>query len=177
MKKPLKVNHIEELSNPKSGFHPLNAQDGVILIVGTFPGKESRDNNEYYFAKRNRFWDIIGSIYSIDQLKYQTYDRKKEVLFKHKICLWDLINYAETSGSQDKDIEKALYNSFDSFLDYRDQIKCLVFNGIYTGNLAKEEVPEIFKRKIVTKSLQSTSGGNGKFNNGEDWKKFFSSIG
>ena len=176
MDKPMKVSSIEKLSNPKSGFHPFNAQDGEILLVGTFPGKESRDNNEYYYDKKNRFWDIIGKIFSVDHLKYQTYDRKQEVLKKGKICLWDLIKSAETSGSQDKDIKKALYNDFYSFLEYRKQIKFVLFNGIFTGNLAKDEVPEIFNKTVITQSLQSTSGGNANFKNGEDWKNFFSSV-
>ncbi len=176
MKRPKRVEKLEELKNPMKGLTSLVEKNTKIMIFGTFPGKESRDNQEYYFDKSNRFWDVIGQIFNYHNLKYQSYNIKQSILLKNSIGLWDLINYAETMGSQDKDIKKALYNDLNSFLDYRSSVKIVLFNGLFTGELALLEMPAIFGKGILFKSLQSTSRKNGHFNNGEDWKGFFKSL-
>ena len=89
--------------------------------------------------------------------------------------MWDIFECIERDGSnQGTAIKKAKYNDLKAFLSKYPSIKYLIFNGSNAYEWLIEDKPEIFEEKnIETKRLQSSSGRNGWFKKGEDWKEYF----
>lgn len=176
-KKPVIVNSAEELINPIFGLEPIINKETRILILGTFPAKESIDVNFYYQNQIKRFWGQALSL--VDSFEAVTNEERKKLLLKNKIGLWDIFECAEREGSnQDKAIKKAKYNNIEALLENYPSINYLIFNGKNAYQWLNEDKSEIFLREnLKTKRLQSSSGGNGWFNKGNDWKIFFEEIG
>lgn len=72
---------MEEIeTHPFKAFIPENA---VIIIVGSFPGKEVThkvitDDEWFYGSKRNQFWKILSGVYETDLPAR----KEKQTLFK-----------------------------------------------------------------------------------------------
>ncbi len=85
-------------------FKPYVPENCQILIIGSFPGKEStqqhKEDDWYYGAKRNQFWTIIEKDYWVT---LSTKKQKKE-LFNHlKIGLTDVILSCERKENKNTD--------------------------------------------------------------------------
>lgn len=171
--KPVIVSTCEELTNPIFGLAPIVDTKTKILILGTFPAKQSIDANFYYQNQIKRFWgqalDYFGIFENISNKE------RKKLLFEKRIGLWDIFHCVIREGSnQDKAIEKAKYNDIVKLLDDYINIKYLIFNGKNAYIWLKEDIPSIFDRNdLSVRRLQSSSGGNGWFNEGKDWKEYF----
>ena len=174
--KPEIVSTCEELSNPIFGLKPIVDNNTKILILGTFPAKESIDADFYYQNQIKRFWgqalSYIGSFENISN------KARRNLLLDKKIGLWDIFECIEREESnQDKAIKKAKYNNLEEFLNKNLSIRYLIFNGNNAYIWLYEDMPNIFKRSdIEFKRLQSSSGGNGHFNKGKDWEEYFKAI-
>lgn len=88
----------------KHPFTPFVPQNSRILILGSFPGREStqasRANDWFYCANRNQFWKIIESVY--DQVLLTT--SSKHELFKQKhIAITDIIESCERRENKNSD--------------------------------------------------------------------------
>jgi len=175
-KKPEIVVSCLEIPNPISGLDPIVNSKTVILILGTFPAKESIDAYFYYQNQIKRFWgqalSYIGVFENISN------EERKKLLFEKRIGLWDIFKCVERDGSnQDKAITKAKYNDIDNLLNIHPSIKYLIFNGKNSYVWLNEDIPAIFSRKnLEIKRVQSSSGGNGWFNQGKDWEEYFKTI-
>lgn len=167
-KKPLIVNSIKEMENPKKGLDPSYDDETKVLILGTFPGEESLEFSKYYNDNSNRFWPTISEIFDIRG----TYSSKLKCLLDYGVGIWDIFEYAQRIGSEDNKIEKAMYNDIEDFLSNNQSIEFLVFNGKNTYDWLNEDYPSI-SGLVKLKRLQSTSGLNAHFKNGEDWEEFF----
>lgn len=175
-KKPIIVECENELSKPVYGLKPIIDKKTKILILGTFPAKESIDENFYYQNQNKRFWGQALSY--IAPLEKISNEERKSILLEKGIGLWDIFECVEREKSnQDKSLKKAKYNDLKIFLKKHTSIKYLLFNSANSFNWLKEDKPEIFKiENLETKRLQSTSGQNGNFNQGKDWEDYFKKI-
>ena len=88
----------------KHPFAPYVPQNSRILILGSFPGREStqisRDNDWFYCANRNQFWKIIESVY--DQVLLTT-SSKQELFKQRNIAITDIIESCERSENKNSD--------------------------------------------------------------------------
>lgn len=50
----------------KYPFDPLYDENSEVLILGSFPGENSKKEKFYYVDKRNQFWNILSEIYKED---------------------------------------------------------------------------------------------------------------
>lgn len=99
-------------SHPFTEFVPANA---TILILGSFPGKEStqkdkRPDDWYYGANRNQFWKILEIVYG-RELRSQ---RDKQKLFEdYGIAITDIIKSCKRSdgSSSDENLTEKVYNT------------------------------------------------------------------
>lgn len=121
-----------------NSFEPIVNKDSKILILGTMPGVQSLQRQEYYGNERNAFWKIIFSL--LQQKITNDYERKKKLLLEHRIALWDVLKACNREGSLDSDIKDAVPNDFASFFKQYPNIKAVYFNG---------EPAEKFYKKLV----------------------------
>jgi hypoxanthine-DNA glycosylase len=152
---PVSTNTSSTKHNKKS-FSPLVSDNTEILILGTMPGDRSLQLGEYYAHPRNRFWKIIATITG-DNLP-STYEKKKKLLTKHKVGLWDITEAADREGSLDTNITNAIPNDIDSFLKAYKKIKLIGFNGGKSAALFAKFFVQ--KPNIIYLNLPSTSPAN-----------------
>lgn len=117
----------------KHPFKPFVPDECQILIIGSFPGKESTQRKKkddwYYGAKRNQFWTIIGKVYGVSLVKKE---QKKELFNTLRIGLTDVILSCERKENRntDKNLIKRTYN-IKTILEILDSypIKKILFTG------------------------------------------------
>lgn len=111
------------------GFPPIIGHNPKILILGTFPGKESLRKNQYYAHSQNGFWHILCKLLKISP--ESSYEQKKEALIKNKIALWDVLKACERDGSSDQAIKHHTIqvNDFNNLFTRYPSIKFIFFNG------------------------------------------------
>jgi hypoxanthine-DNA glycosylase len=130
----------------KHPFKPFVPEQSEILILGSFPGKEStqenRENDWFYGANRNQFWKILELIYNFD---LSSKERKQNLLRKLKIAITDIIASCERNENKNsdrnlinKDYNKAILNIIRS-----QPIKKILFTskGVYLEFLENFDKP------------------------------------
>ncbi|MFI3228056.1 MAG: DNA-deoxyinosine glycosylase [Clostridia bacterium] len=141
----------------KNSFQPLSHSDCTILILGSLPGEISLQQQQYYAHPRNAFWkimfEILGEEFSDD------YDKRKAMLLKNNIALWDVIESANRKGSLDSDIRDVVVNDFDGFFKEHTKIEKIILNGGKASSLFKRYCKNI---DIQAFSLPSTSPANAR---------------
>lgn len=111
-----------------NSFPPIIDAETEILILGTIPGIQSLNKQEYYGNPRNQFWSIIFTLYSSFPIS-EIFEEKVSLLQKNKIGLWDVLAYCERKGSLDIHIKNQTENDIALILKTFPKIKTLVFNG------------------------------------------------
>lgn len=116
----------------KHPFEPFIPKGCNILILGTFPGKEStqtkREGDWFYGANRNQFWKILELVYN-KELKSVT--DKQQLFSELKIGITDIIDSCERSENSNKDgnLINIKYNErIDSILN-TNSISTILFTG------------------------------------------------
>jgi hypoxanthine-DNA glycosylase len=126
-------------SAKKQGFPPLIDNNSRVLILGTMPGEQSLQLQQYYGNPLNQFWKILAAVYQIEI--GNTYEEKKEFLKKHHLAVWDVLEHCEGPGSLDKNIKAAEPNDFRNLLHTYTQLQLIAFNS--------KKAAEWFDRKVV----------------------------
>lgn len=107
---------------------PIYDSNTKLMVLGTIPGEAAEKNLEYYSENGNKFWKIMFSILKEDI--DVPYNKKVDVLLKHRIGFWDAFKSAVnlTGGSKDSDIDvnTVIFNNFDSLPNH---IESFIFNG------------------------------------------------
>jgi len=148
-------------------FSPIFDSNSRVLILGTFPSVKSRENDFYYGHKRNRFWEVIGSI--TKSFAPNTISEKTELLLKNKIALWDVLKSCKITGSQDSSIEDEIPNDLTEIM-LKSNIKAVFANGSTAFKLYMKYNGGY---NLPVYCLPSTSPANAKFkleNLTEMWK-------
>jgi len=109
-----------------------------VLIVGSMPGKQSLEKQQYYGNPRNHFWSIIGEI--LKQEIPVDYSERIALLKENHIGLWDTIESCERKGSLDAAIKNEKPNDFKTLFIRYPNIKLVLFNG--------GKAFEVFKKHI-----------------------------
>ena len=143
-----------------TGFPPVADKDAAILILGSMPSIKSLEANQYYAHPRNSFWFIMTDIFggSVDQ----EYNKRKALLLRNKIALWDVLNSCQRKGSLDSSIknESTIINDFNTFFTEHPLIKAVYFNGTRAQQEYNRQVlPDLDARfsDIEYQRLPSTS--------------------
>lgn len=117
---------------------PIINEEARVLIVGSMPGVQSLEKQQYYGNPRNHFWTIIGRI--VEQQMPEQYEARLQILQQHRIALWDVIKECERVGSLDSNIKAEVPNDFESMLARYSNIQAIAFNGT--------KAKETFRKKI-----------------------------
>ena len=142
--------------NRSKSFLPIIDKETKILILGSLPGKKSLELREYYGHPRNRLWKILAHINN-NQIP-QSYERKKEFLFKYNIGLWDVAHSAYRKDSLDSNIKKERPNDIESLLESHESIRVIGFNGKKAEKMFYKYFKE--RKHLIYVPLPSTSPAN-----------------
>ena len=154
---------------PETGLLPIHGESVKVLILGSFPGRQSLLKNEYYGNARNHFWQIIEILFLID--RHLPYEVRTFQLAKHGIALWDVICTCKRPGSADSRVRNTVPNDIAGFVREHPTIRLVALNGSTAGRLYHRfaEVPG-----IPSVTLPSTSPANAAVAFGEKvrrWKE------
>lgn len=134
---------------------PVFDSESEILILGSFPSVKSREEGFFYGHPRNRFWQVIAGV--CGENTPVSIAEKKELLLKHHIALWDVIQSCNISGSADSTIKDVTVNDICSIL------KNTKIKRIFTNGRKAESYYQKYARKntgIDSVCLPSTSPAN-----------------
>lgn len=87
-------------------FEPVYDSNSKILILGTFPSVKSRAQHFYYGHPQNRFWKVLAAI--AKEPVPVSIPEKKQLLLRHGIAVWDVIQSCEIIGSSDSSIRNVV---------------------------------------------------------------------
>ena len=108
-------------------FEPVFAPDAKVMIVGSMPSVKSLADAQYYAHPRNAFWPILFDI--LDEMPHNDYTRKKEMIVRHHLALWDAAACCEREGSLDSNMRDIVYNDFGALYAQCPGIQTVLCNG------------------------------------------------
>ena len=132
---------------------PFYNKDSQVLILGSFPSVKSREEGFYYAHPRNRFWQVLSSVYE------ENITDKKEFLKKHHIALFDVCASCQIKGSSDASIKEVVPNDIKEILK-ESRIKQIILNGKTASKLYQKYMKDI---KVPNITLPSTSPANATY--------------
>ena len=139
---------------------PIVDTSTKVLVVGSMPGKQSLDKQQYYGNPRNHFWPIIGEILKVEVPT--DYGERIELLREHDIGLWDTIASCERKGSLDATIRNEKPNDFHALFEQYPNIRLLIFNGSKAFDVFKKHIGLEVLANRSYKKMPSTSPIPGK---------------
>lgn len=125
---------MAELLHVTHEFPALFASDSRILILGSIPSPKSREAAFYYGHPRNRFWPIMADI--LKEEVPLSIEEKKEMMLRHKIALWDVLDACDIAGASDTSIKNPVPNDMNWIL------KQTQIQHIYTTGAAAHKLYE-----------------------------------
>ena len=154
----------------QKGLPPIYNADSEVLILGSFPSEESRKSRSYYSNKANSFWNIICEYYN-EPLPTKK-KKKKEILQKHHIAVWDMIESCEIVGSSDKKIKDPEYHKAIEIKELlkKSKIKKIIINGRTLNKIYKKYFGEIDMPSVAVLSTSPANNGR-KIQREQEWRK------
>ncbi len=138
---------------------PLYDKNSRILILGSFPSVKSREANFFYGHPQNRFWKVIARV--LNEKTPDSIQKKKTMLIKHNIALWDVIHSCEIEGSADSTIKNVVPNDIGKILK-NSEIRTIYVNGKKAESMYKKYIEKQTGIKAIV--LPSTSPANAAWN-------------
>ena len=143
----------------------FNVEDADIVILGTYPGRDSLKAKQFYANPTNQFWNLLG-------ITEKDYDKRKNALQEMKIGLWDVLadcdrQDGEKDTSLDKNIKNEVYNDLSELIGK----KKILFNGTKAYKCYKKSG---YKLDNITKEgnvLLSSSRACTRKDKKQDWDK------
>lgn len=108
-------------------FPPIIDKDSKIIILGSIPGVKSLEKQQYYAHPQNKFWKIIFELFN--EIFTEDYAERINILKKHDIALWDVIDSCERKGSLDSEIKNEEANQIAELLEEFPNIQTIFCNG------------------------------------------------
>ncbi len=108
-------------------FPPIIDKDSKIIILGSIPGVKSLEKQQYYAHPQNKFWKIIFELFNENFT--EDYAERINILKKHHIALWDVIDSCERKGSLDSEIKNEEANQIAELLEEFPNIQTIFCNG------------------------------------------------
>ena len=139
-------------------FPPLYSGDSKKLILGSFPSVKSREQSFYYGHERNRFWQVLASLYN--EPIPQTIDEKRSLVLSHDLALWDVIASCDITGSADSTVRNATAHDIGTLLE-KTKIEKIFVNGKTAADLYDKLIYPTTGIKAIY--LPSTSPANAAF--------------
>ena len=135
-------------------FSPIFDKNSCLLILGTVPSVKSRENDFYYGHPQNRFWKLIAILCGE---KTPVTKEKTEMLLRHGIALYDVVERCTIVGSSDSSIKDVVPVDLTPILEQTGNIPIFA-NGATAEKLYRKYL--FPKTGISAVKLPSTSPAN-----------------
>lgn len=112
----------------KQGLPPIARADARLLILGSLPGDASLAAERYYAHPRNHFWLLLEQVLG-QALVGLAYDERLQVLKRHGVALWDVVDKAQRTGSLDGQMRGVEVRDLPSFVNSLPLLSAIAFNG------------------------------------------------
>lgn len=143
---------------PAKGFPPVRGEDPEVVILGSFPGIQSLEKNEYYGNPQNHFWHIMETQFNID--RKLPYHIRIFRLTECRVALWDVLSGCCRTGSADTLIREPVFNDIAGFLALNPTLRLVVLNGNAAGRYYHQLA---ISAPIPAVIMPSTSPANTRF--------------
>ncbi len=107
---------------------------------------------------QNRFWRVLSE--ALTEPFPRTNDEKRDLLLRHRIAIWDVLESCEIEGADDGSIKNPVVNDLTVILSTAD-IKAIFTTGGKAAQLYKKYC--LPQTGIEAKSLPSTSPANCRY--------------
>ncbi len=144
----------------KNVLPPVIDLSTKVLIVGSMPGKQSLEKQQYYGNPRNHFWSIIGEVLEI--AIPDVYEKRLQLLKSNHIGLLDTIASCERKGSLDAAIRNEKPNNFQRLFEHYPNIELVLFNGTKAYDVFKKHIGFVVLGDRAYQKMPSTSPIPGK---------------
>lgn len=139
-------------------FEPIYSSTSRILILGSLPSVKSREQHFFYGHPQNRFWKVISAL--MNEPIPSNVEEKRELLLKHNIAVWDVIQSCDIKGSSDSSIKNVVPTDLSSIIEH-SKITKVFCNGKTSGKLYKKYQSKIVGIDAIV--LPSTSPANAAY--------------
>ena len=139
-------------------FGPLFSPASRVLILGSFPSVQSREQNFFYGHPQNRFWKVIAAVFEQDVPA--SIPEKKALILENGLALWDSIASCVVTGSSDASIRDVRPNDLRIILD-RCPIERIFCNGRKSHEMYEKYIRPELSREAGC--LPSTSPANAQW--------------
>jgi len=141
-----------QFSQKLIGFPPVVGKSPRIMILGSMPGVESLNKQQYYGYPRNQFWAILMTL--LKREIFNNYEDKKRTLMNNHIALWDVVHSCRRNGSLDSNLKDVKTNDFNYLFEKYFTLKAVFCNGQTAYKLFKQYNDDI---NLPIIALPSTS--------------------
>jgi double-stranded uracil-DNA glycosylase len=144
-----------QIPDISGGLPPVTGPEPRILILGSFPSVLSLAHREYYGNPKNRFWEVMDTLFLIPAAL--PYPDRTLRLTHEQVALWDVVAACSRPGSADSRIRDPVSNDIAGFVRAHPSVRLIALNGSTAGRLYHRlaEVPG-----IASVTLPSTSPAN-----------------
>ena len=139
------------------GFDPVFDERSRVLVLGSFPSVLSRENSFYYGNPRNRFWRVMAAALGEPVPADDDLAAKRDLLLRHRVALWDVIESCEVRGSSDASI-RGVVPADAARITGVAPIEAVLCNGATAGRLYRRWLEPV--TGIAAEVLPSTSPAN-----------------
>ena len=146
------MNHV------KHEFDKVIFKDSKILILGSIPSVSSRKKHFYYMNPNNRFYKVLATLIDNEFLD-ENIDKKIELLKKHHIALYDVIEECDINNSSDSSIKNVTPANINKLID-GTSISKIYINGKKAYELFVKYNKELID---IATLLPSTSSANASY--------------
>jgi len=131
-----------------TGFAPIAGPGATVLILGSLPSRKSLERHQYYGHPQNAFWRIMNELFGA--AASLPYEKRKHILIRNGIAVWDVLAASVRPGSLDASIERgtARANNFRAFFADHPGLQLVCFNG---------RAAETLFRRLVAPTLEKGS--------------------
>lgn len=155
------MRYTPQISARKTSLQPIADYNSRVLILDTMPGEKSLILQQYYACKSNFFWKILFKALRVPNMT--DYRLKKQLLFKHGIALWNVLEFGEQKANGEYTVTSETPNDFYTFFQNHPNVTRIIFNGNNAADYYARHVG--YYNGLTTEILPSTSALN-------TWKSF-----
>lgn len=142
---------------------PVFDERSRVLLLGTMPSPKSREEGFFYGHPRNRFWLLMSTLF--DEPIPETIEDKKDLLLRHHIALWDVLESCSIEGASDASIRDPKPNDLGRIFETA-AIQGVFATGTKAGELYRKLCEPGLRARfgreqgVACETLPSTSPAN-----------------
>ena len=124
----------QPLQHIEHGIPPVFDERSEVLVLGTMPSPKSREAAFFYGHPQNRFWRVLAALF--DEPVPEDNAERTDLLLRHHIALWDVLESCDIRGASDASIANARPNDLSRVLE-KAPVRRVFCTGTAAGRYAR----------------------------------------